>query len=85
MRVYEPIIRRAAGFGVAPKEADSDTYDKMHAHCDVLVAGAGPAGLMAALEAAKAGARVIIADEQAEFGGSLLGAAREIDGGGAGY
>ena len=52
----------------------------MHAHCDVLVAGAGPAGLMAALEAAKAGARVILADEQAEFGGSLLGEASEIDG-----
>ncbi|PTW59832.1 sarcosine oxidase subunit alpha [Breoghania corrubedonensis] len=80
MRVYEPIIRRAAAGARAPSEADPDTYDKMHAHCDVLVAGAGPAGLMAALEAAKAGARVIVADEQAEFGGSLLGETSGIDG-----
>ncbi len=80
MTVYEPLIRRAAGLGRAPKEPDQDIYDKMHAHCDVLVVGAGPAGLMAAREAARSGARVILADEQAAFGGSLLGSTDMIDG-----
>jgi sarcosine oxidase subunit alpha len=80
MTIYEPLIRRMAGLGRAPSEADRDVYDKMHAHCDVLVVGAGPAGLMAALEAARSGARVILADEQPELGGSLLDCAEEIDG-----
>jgi sarcosine oxidase subunit alpha len=71
-RVYEPLIRRAAGLGRAPPGPDPDRYDKMHAHVDVLVAGAGPAGLAAALAAARAGARVLIADEQSELGGSVL-------------
>ncbi|HEY7761318.1 MAG TPA: sarcosine oxidase subunit alpha family protein [Burkholderiales bacterium] len=71
-RVYEPLIRRAAGLGSAPPAADPELYDKMHAHADVLVAGGGPAGLAAALAAARAGARVLIADEQNELGGGLL-------------
>lgn len=71
-RVYEPLIRAAAGLGRAPTAGDSDRYANRYAHCDVLVAGAGPAGLVAALAAARAGARVIVADEQAEPGGSLL-------------
>ena len=70
---YEYFIRRAAGLGRAPKEADPDIYDKAHAHCDVLVVGGGPTGLAAALAAARTGARVILADEQSEFGGDLLG------------
>jgi sarcosine oxidase, subunit alpha len=69
---YEHFIRRASGMGEAPGAPDPSTYDKMNAHCDVLVAGAGPAGLAAALAAARSGARVILADEQAELGGSLL-------------
>ena len=69
---YEHFIRKASGLGTAPEEMDPDTYDKMNAHCDVLVAGGGPAGLAAAWAAGKAGARVILADEQGEFGGSLL-------------
>ncbi len=69
---YERVIRRAAGQGRAPSRPDPDRYEHAYAHCDLLVAGGGPAGLAAALVAARAGARVIIADEQAEPGGSLL-------------
>ena len=77
---YEHAIRKSAGFGQAPDGPDPDSYEHMNAHCDVLVAGGGPAGLMAALAAAKSGARVILADEQNEFGGSLLASAASIDG-----
>ena len=69
--VYEHVIRRAAGLGSAPTEADPDHYEQCHEHCDVLVVGAGPTGLMAAQAAAEKGARVIIADEQVRLGGSL--------------
>lgn len=71
-KVYEPQIRAAAGFGKAPKAPDPDRYANRHAHCDVLVVGAGPAGLAAAVAAAEAGARVILCDENADLGGSLL-------------
>ncbi|HVV28428.1 MAG TPA: sarcosine oxidase subunit alpha family protein [Rhizomicrobium sp.] len=71
-KVYEPWIRRAAGLGRASGEADPDTYEKAHAFCDVLVAGSGPAGLMAALSAGRAGARVILCEEDFLFGGRLL-------------
>jgi len=77
---YEHFIRKAAGLGATPVEADPDSYDKLNQHCDVLVVGAGPAGLVAAREAARTGARVIIADEQSEFGGSLLASKQTIDG-----
>jgi len=70
--VYEPMIRKSAGFGRAPSAADPDRYANRFAHCDVLVVGAGPAGLAAALAAARSGARVILCDENAELGGSLL-------------
>jgi sarcosine oxidase subunit alpha len=70
--LYEPLIRRAAGLGIAPKRPDPDRYAQRYAHCDVLVVGAGPAGIAAALAAARAGARVILCDEQAELGGSVL-------------
>ncbi len=69
--IYEPFIRRAAGLGVAPTEADPDHYASRYAHCDVLVIGAGVAGLSAALAAAKAGAKVILCDEQPDVGGAL--------------
>jgi sarcosine oxidase subunit alpha len=77
---YEHFIRKAAGLGATPVEADPDSYDRLNQHCDVLVVGAGPAGLVAAREAARTGARVIIADEQSEFGGSLLASKQSIDG-----
>jgi sarcosine oxidase subunit alpha len=70
--LYEPRIRAAAGLGKSPTLADPDRYTNRFAHCDVLVVGAGPSGLAASLAAAAAGARVIICDEQAELGGSLL-------------
>jgi sarcosine oxidase subunit alpha len=70
--VYEPVIRAAAGLGRVPTAADADSYTQRYAHCDVLVVGAGPAGLAAARAAAACGATVILCDEQAEMGGSLL-------------
>lgn len=70
-RVYEPIIRHAAGLGRLSMKPDPDTYDKGFRHCDLLVVGAGPAGLAAALTAARAGARVILADEDSITGGRL--------------
>ena len=69
---YEHYIRRAAGLGHAPSLPDTDRYDKRHVHCDVFIAGGGPAGLVAALGAARAGARVLLVDEQAQLGGTLL-------------
>ncbi|PYB73213.1 sarcosine oxidase subunit alpha family protein [Rhizobium wuzhouense] len=71
-KVYEPVIRRAAGLGKTPFLPDPDRYEKAWAHCDLLVIGAGPAGLMAARAAARAGLRVILADEGFRLGGSLL-------------
>ncbi|MDF1584835.1 sarcosine oxidase subunit alpha family protein [Marinimicrococcus flavescens] len=71
-KLYEPRIRAAAGLGKAPETADPERYAHLHAHCEVLVVGAGPAGLAAALAASEGGGRVILADEQAEPGGSLL-------------
>ncbi|WP_441228348.1 sarcosine oxidase subunit alpha [Tardiphaga sp. 20_F10_N6_6] len=71
-KLYEPVIRRMAGLGKAPAEPDADRYTQVFAHCDVLIVGAGPAGLAAALEASNSDATVILCDEQAEMGGSLL-------------
>jgi sarcosine oxidase, subunit alpha len=70
--VYEPMIRRAAGLGVAPREPDPDRYQRTFAHCDVLIVGAGPAGLAAGLAASASGARVVVCDENPAPGGALL-------------
>jgi methylglutamate dehydrogenase subunit C len=79
-RVYEPLIRRAAGLGRAAGVGDPDSYEQAYAFCDVLVIGTGPAGLAAALAAARAGARVIVCEEDFRCGGRLLSDRREIDG-----
>ncbi len=79
--LYEPKIRAAAGLGVAPDQPDPDHYSSRFAHCEVLVLGGGAAGLAAALAAAESGVRVIVCDEQAEFGGALrFEAGTTIDG-----
>ena len=77
-KLYEPLIRRAAGLGRGAGVEDPDTYEKALAFCDVLVVGAGPAGLMAARAAARAGARVILCDEDFALGGRLLAEAHAI-------
>jgi len=69
--VYEKYIRKAAGLGTAAREPDPDRYEKRALWCDVLVVGGGPAGIAAALAAAETGARVVLADERASFGGVL--------------
>src|ERR1700678_600322 len=80
-RIYEPMIRRAAGLGAPPREPDPDRYTRTFDHCDVLIVGAGPAGLAAALAASESGARVVLCDEHPAPGGSLLAETRaEIDG-----
>ncbi|HEY7581897.1 MAG TPA: sarcosine oxidase subunit alpha family protein [Acetobacteraceae bacterium] len=70
--LYEPAIRAAAGLGRAPEAPDPDRYLHQYVHCDVLVIGAGVAGLAAALAASARQARIVVCDEQAEMGGSLL-------------
>ncbi len=79
-KVYEPLIRRAAGLGRASGVADPDVYEKANHHCDVLVVGSGPAGLMAALTAGRAGARVLLVEQDFRLGGRLLGEAYQLDG-----
>ena len=71
-KIYEPIIRKAAGLGVAPLKPDPDRYEHKFEYCDILIVGSGPAGLSSALAAAKNGARVILAEDKPRFGGTLL-------------
>ena len=77
---YGRFVRRMAGLGTAPRTAGRRAYERRFHHCDVLVAGAGPTGLQAALAAARGGARVMIADDGAAPGGTLVDAAAEIGG-----
>ena len=76
---YEHFIRKAAGLGDAPTEADPDRFSQRAAFCDVLVVGAGPAGLSAALEAAEAGKRVILVEQDSILGASLIRDRQELD------
>ena len=76
--IYERFIRNAAGMGEAPQGPDPDRYDHRYEYCDVLVVGGGAAGLAAAHAASSAGARVILADEQSEFGGHFLNESQDM-------
>ena len=76
---YERFIRKAAGLGDAPTETDPDRFSQRAAFCDVLVVGAGPAGLSAALEAAEAGKRVILVEQDNILGASLIRDRQELD------
>ncbi|WRH61368.1 MAG: sarcosine oxidase subunit alpha family protein [Fuscovulum sp.] len=67
--VFEPIIRQSAGLGKAPKDRDADRYEQAYAFCDLLVVGGGIAGLQAALVAGRAGARVLLLEQNAHWGG----------------
>jgi sarcosine oxidase subunit alpha len=71
LKLWEPMIRRKAGLGVVDTKAPPRPFDKTHLHCDLLVVGAGPAGLSAAISAAETGADVVLCDENCEIGGSL--------------
>ncbi|MEJ0093235.1 MAG: sarcosine oxidase subunit alpha family protein [Methylocella sp.] len=79
-KVYEPIIRRAAGLGRAAVLEDPDSYERSNAHCDLLVIGSGPAGLMAALVAARSGAKIILCEDGPRLGGRLLSERESVDG-----
>jgi methylglutamate dehydrogenase subunit C len=76
---YEYFIRKAAGLGNAPTEADPDRFSQRAAFCDVLVVGAGPAGLQAALDTAEAGKRVILVEQDSILGPSLIRDPQELD------
>jgi len=71
-KIYEPIIRKAAGFGAASIKHDKERYEHKYEYCDILITGSGPSGLGSAYAAAKNGAKVILAEDKPRFGGSLL-------------
>jgi sarcosine oxidase subunit alpha len=77
-KLYEPAIRRAAGLGSLSREASAEHWERAFAHCDLLVIGAGPAGLMAAWTAAQAGADVILTEEDTRTGGRLNAEVEEV-------
>lgn len=71
-KIYEPAIRKMAGLGDAPTVEDPDVYASTYAHCDLLIIGAGPAGIDAALGAMDTNKRIVLIDEQDELGGGAL-------------
>ncbi len=79
-RLFEPVIRQSAGLGVVPPEADADRYEYFYAYVDVLVVGGGIAGLAAARAAGAAGARVLLIEQTAHWGGRALVDAPVIEG-----
>jgi len=80
VELYDGLVATSLpGQGRLATEPDPARYDAVHAHCDLLVVGAGPAGLAAAAAAARSGARVILADDRPELGGSLLNTAQHLD------
>jgi sarcosine oxidase subunit alpha len=77
---YEPAVRRMAGLGRAPDGPDPDRYEVRNMHCDVLVIGGGAAGLREAIDAARTGARVVLAEREFQFGGETLWNGSGVDG-----
>ncbi len=77
-RVWEPLIRRAAGLGRAAGTPDPDAYEEAHLHCDGAGVGAGPAGLAAADAARGRGARVVLVEQRPELGGALAGESDDL-------
>ncbi|MEP3347639.1 MAG: sarcosine oxidase subunit alpha family protein [Litoreibacter sp.] len=78
--VFEPLIRRAAGLGKAPKERDADRYEHFYAFVDVLITGGGIAGLQAAKSAGEAGLKVLLVEQTAHWGGRAPVDGVQIDG-----
>ena len=78
--VFEPVVRHSAGLGAAPTERDADRYEQAYDFCDVLVAGGGVAGLLAALKAGRAGKRVIVMEQTAHWGGRAPVDGGQVDG-----
>ncbi|WP_107498592.1 sarcosine oxidase subunit alpha family protein [Thalassobius sp. I31.1] len=78
--VFEPIVRQSAGLGAAPKEIDADKYEHFYAYVDVLVVGGGIAGLQSAKAAAESGAKVLLVEQTADFGGRAVVDGAQIDG-----
>ncbi len=80
VELYDGLVARGLnGQGRLATVPDTARYDRRHAHCDTLVVGAGPAGLLAARTAARRGDRVVLVDDRPEAGGSLVPTDR-IDG-----
>ncbi len=77
-KTYEYFIRKSAGLGVSATVRDPDLYDHRYYHCDILIVGSGPAGLTAASIAVKSGKKVLLVDEKADHGGSLVGSDSEL-------
>ena len=75
---WETLIRRIAGLGKLPAEPDPSEYTHLHSHCDVLVVGGGPAGIVAGIKAAREGKDVLLVERDSELGGSLLYNPREF-------
>ena len=78
--LYEPIVRQSAGLGKVPRDRDVDTYEHVYAFFDVVVVGGGVAGLQAAKVAGEAGARVLVMEQTAHWGGRSPADGGEIDG-----
>ena len=78
-KFYEHFIRRAAGLGRPPTKPDPDSYEHRAAFCDLLVVGAGPAGLAAALSASEAGERVMLVEQDLVGGGGLLRDGEDVE------
>lgn len=80
--IYEPFIRQSAGLGKAPdaETKDGDRYEHFYAFVDVLIVGGGVAGLQAAKVAGESGAKVLLIEQTAHWGGRTPVDGGEIDG-----